>query len=58
MEKGDKSGKLIFFDKETFDKAFEMEVGNSDVIKVNCNKYLKMKCQYNLHNSFPLDPYI
>ena len=34
MEKGEKSGKLIFFDKDTFNKAFEMEVGNSDVIKV------------------------
>jgi len=33
MEKGEKSGKLIFFDKDTFNKAFEMEVGNSDVIK-------------------------
>eukprot|EP00088_Acartia_fossae_P016822 TRINITY_DN1947_c0_g1_i1.p1 TRINITY_DN1947_c0_g1~~TRINITY_DN1947_c0_g1_i1.p1 ORF type:complete len:722 (+),score=178.20 TRINITY_DN1947_c0_g1_i1:39-2168(+) len=33
MEKGDKAGKLIFFDKETFDKAFEMEVGNSHVIR-------------------------
>jgi len=33
MEKGDKAGKLIFFEKESFDKVFEMEVGDSHVIK-------------------------
>lgn len=33
MEKGDKGGKLIFFEKETFNKAFEMTVGTSHVIR-------------------------
>ena len=33
MEKGETSGKLIFFKKDTFEKAFEMEIGNSHVIK-------------------------
>jgi len=33
MEKGDKAGKLIFFEKESFNKVFEMEVGESHVIK-------------------------
>ena len=34
MEKGETAGKLIFFNKDTFEKAFEMEIGNSHVIKV------------------------
>eukprot|EP00092_Neocalanus_flemingeri_P015907 GFUD01017224.1.p1 GENE.GFUD01017224.1~~GFUD01017224.1.p1 ORF type:complete len:700 (-),score=251.17 GFUD01017224.1:58-2157(-) len=33
MEKGDKGGKLIFFEKDTFNKAFEMTVGSSHVIR-------------------------
>jgi len=33
MEKGETAGKLIFFNKDTFEKAFEMEIGNSHVIK-------------------------
>ena len=33
MEKGEKAGKLIFLDKETFQRAFEMEVGESHVIR-------------------------
>ena len=47
MEKGETAGKLIFFNKDTFEKAFEMEIGNSHVIKVvmvifGC-KYLLLK---------------
>jgi hypothetical protein len=33
MDKGEKAGKLIFLDKETFQRAFEMEVGESHVIR-------------------------
>jgi len=33
MEKGDKGGKLVFFEKDTFNKAFEMTVGTSHVIR-------------------------
>ena len=33
MEKGEKGGKLVFFEKDTFNKAFEMTVGNSHVIR-------------------------
>ena len=32
MEKGEKGGKLVFFEKDTFIKAFEMTVGTSYVI--------------------------
>ena len=35
MEKGENSGKLVFLEKDTFKKAFEMEVGNSHVIKAS-----------------------
>jgi len=35
MDRGDTCGKLIFFDKNTFNKAFEMEIGNSHVIKAS-----------------------
>ncbi len=35
MDKGDGSGKLVFLEKDTFKKAFEMEVGNSHVIKAS-----------------------
>ena len=33
MDRGDTSGKLLFFEKDTFDKVSEMEIGNSHVIK-------------------------
>jgi len=33
MDKGEKAGKLIFLEKETFKRAFEMEVGDSHVIR-------------------------
>ena len=33
MDKGDKSGKLVFFQKDNFDKVMEMDVGESHVIK-------------------------
>jgi len=33
MEKGDKAGKLVFFNKDSFEKVFEMEVGESHVIR-------------------------
>merc|ERR1712059_30273 len=34
MNKGDKGGKLVFFDKDTFQKAFEMTVEGSHVIRL------------------------
>ena len=33
VNRGEKAGKLIFFEKETFNKVSEMEVGNSHVVK-------------------------
>ena len=33
MDRGESSGKLIFFEKDTFNKVSEMEIGNSHVIK-------------------------
>ena len=33
MDRGDKSGKLVFFQKDNFEKGLEMEVGESHVIK-------------------------
>ena len=33
MDRGEKSGKLVFFQKDTFDKVLEMDVGESHVIK-------------------------
>ena len=33
MDKGDKGGKLVFFEKDTFNKAFEMTIGTNHVIR-------------------------
>jgi len=33
MEKGDKGGKLVFFDKDTFKKSFEMVIDDAHVIR-------------------------
>merc|ERR1719300_385146 len=33
MDRGEKSGKLVFFQKDNFDKGMEMDVGESHVIK-------------------------
>ena len=35
MNKGEEAGKLLFFRKDTFEKAFEMEVGTGcEIIKL------------------------
>lgn len=33
MEKGETAGKLVFFERDTFNKVIELEVGNSHVIR-------------------------
>ena len=33
MEKGEKGGKLIFFDKDTFKKSFELVIEDAHVIR-------------------------
>ncbi len=33
MNKGDKAGKLVFFEKSTFERVCEMEIGESHVVR-------------------------